>query len=193
MARLLIVYGTTEGHTRTVAERIAGEVRARGHVADVLDSAAHPSPAEPDEYDGVVVAASLHRSRHQPSVVRFVHESLHALQQMPTALFSVSLSAARHDPAHRAAARKCVNHLLDETGWRPDRVFLVAGALPYSRYGFATRQLMRFIAWREGGDTDTSRDYEYTNWKQLRSDVDGYLQVVVRSLAHGASSTPHPA
>lgn len=193
MARLLIVYGTTEGHTRKVAERIAGAVRAHGHLADVLDTATDPAPAEPDEYDGVVVAASLHYRRHQPAIVRFVRGSLHALQRLPTALFSVSLSAARHDPAHRAAARKCVNDFLDETGWRPDRTFLVAGALPYSRYGFLKRQVMRWISRREGGDTDTSRDYEYTDWEALRSDVEDYLQGVVRSPAHGAPSAPHPA
>jgi menaquinone-dependent protoporphyrinogen oxidase len=193
MARLLIVYGTTEGHTRKVAERIAATVRARGHVADVLDASAHPAAAEPGEYDGVVVAASLHYGRHQPTVDRFVREHLHALEQLPTALFSVSLSAARNDPEHRAAARRCVNDFLDETGWRADRTYLVAGALAYSRYGILKRQLMRWISWREGGDTDTSRDYEYTNWEGLRSDVEDYLRVVARVPADIAPVAPHPA
>lgn len=193
MARLLIVYGTTEGHTRRVAERIAAAVRARGHVADVLDSSTHPAVAEPDEYDGVVVAASLHYGRHQPTVDRFVREHLHALEQLPTALFSVSLSAARNDPEHRAAARKCVNDFLDGTGWRADRTYLVAGALAYSRYGFLKRQVMRWISWREGGDTDASRDYEYTDWEGLRSDVEDYLRVLVRAPASAAPSAPRPA
>jgi menaquinone-dependent protoporphyrinogen oxidase len=192
MARLMIVYGTTEGHTRRVAERIAAAARAHGHAADVLDGSSHPASAGPDEYDGVVVAASLHYGRHQPGVVRFVRENLHALEELPTALFSVSLSAARRDPEHRAAARRCVNDFLDETGWRPDRTFLVAGALAYSRYGFVKRQVMRWISWREGGDTDTSRDYEYTDWEGLRSDVDDYLRVVARLPADAAPSAPRP-
>lgn len=193
MARLLIVYGTTEGHTRKVAERIAAAVRARGHVADVLDASAHPAAAEPDEYDGVVVAASLHYGRHQSSVVRFVRHHLHALQRLPTALFSVSLSAARQDPKHRAAARKCVNEFLDGTGWRPDRTYLAAGALAYSRYGFLKRRVMRWISRREGGDTDTSRDYEYTDWAELRGDAEDYLQVVARAAANTEPSAPRPA
>ena len=39
-----------------------------------------------------------------------------------------------------------------------------AGALRYSRYGWLKRRLMRSIARREGGDTDTSRDHVYTDW-----------------------------
>ncbi|MET0396356.1 MAG: flavodoxin domain-containing protein [Longimicrobiaceae bacterium] len=193
MARLLIVYGTTEGHTRKVAERIAAAVRARGHVADVLDASAHPAAAGLDEYDGVVVAASLHYRRHQPSVVRFVRENLYALQRLPTALFSVSLSAARQDPRHCAAARKCVNKFLDLTGWRADRTYLVAGALAYSRYGFLKRRVMRWISWREGGDTDTSRDYEYTDWEKLRGDTRDYLLEVARFAANIDASSPSPA
>jgi menaquinone-dependent protoporphyrinogen oxidase len=27
---------------------------------------------------------------------------------------------------------------------------------------------MRYIAWREGGPTDTSRDYEFTDWNAVR-------------------------
>lgn len=195
MAKLLIAYGTTGGHTRKVAEHIAAAVRARGHLVDLMDTATDPTPAEPDEYDGVVVAASLHGGRHQPSVVRFVRGSLPALLRLRTALFSVSLSAARHDPAHRAAANECVLRFVKETGWRPDRTCLVAGALSYSRYGFVTRQVMRLISWREGGDTDTSRDYEYTDWDGLRKQVDDYLQLLVRPGAHAdaALSPPLPA
>jgi menaquinone-dependent protoporphyrinogen oxidase len=51
-----------------------------------------------------------------------------------------------------------------ETGWHPRRVELVAGALPYTRYNFLVRFVMRRISRKEGGDTDTSRDYEYTDW-----------------------------
>ncbi|HYH78718.1 MAG TPA: hypothetical protein VEX86_02955 [Longimicrobium sp.] len=42
MARLLIVYGTTEGQTRKIARRAAEFARELGHAADVVDSATRP-------------------------------------------------------------------------------------------------------------------------------------------------------
>ena len=41
---------------------------------------------------------------------------------------------------------------------------MFAGALLYTRYGWVKRHLMRAIARHEGGDVDTSRDHDYTDW-----------------------------
>jgi menaquinone-dependent protoporphyrinogen oxidase len=45
----------------------------------------------------------------------------------------------------------------------------VAGALPYTRYNWLKRWVMKRIVAKAGGDTDTTRDYEYTNWEELRA------------------------
>jgi menaquinone-dependent protoporphyrinogen oxidase len=37
MTKILIAYGTTEGHTARIAEYLADDIRGRGHVADVVD------------------------------------------------------------------------------------------------------------------------------------------------------------
>ena len=170
MAHVLIIYGTTEGQTRKIARRMGELMVARGHEVDVTDGTSTP-PMRVVEYDAVVVAASLHRQRHQAAVEAFVKENLDALQRLPTAFFSVSLSAASEKPAARRGAQRCADQFLAGTGWRPGMVRLVAGALKYSKYPFFVRQMMRYIAWRSGGDIDTSRDYEYTNWVELRRDV----------------------
>ena len=44
MARILVLYGTTEGQTRKIAEVLATELRGRGADVDLVDAAAH-SPA----------------------------------------------------------------------------------------------------------------------------------------------------
>jgi menaquinone-dependent protoporphyrinogen oxidase len=46
-------------------------------------------------------------------------------------------------------------------------VKLVAGALPYTRYGWLKRAVMKRIVKRAGGSTDVSRDHEYTDWTDL--------------------------
>ena len=64
----------------------------------------------------------------------------------------------------RAQTMQIVDRLIAETGWHPRRIELVAGALPYTRYNFLIRFIMRRIVKKEGGDIDTSRNYEYTDW-----------------------------
>lgn len=180
MANVLIVYGTTEGHTRRIAGRLAEFASEYGHAATVMDAAAEARVPR-GRYDAVIVAASLRRQRHQASAARFVRRNLAWIKHLPTAFFSVSLSAAGKDERQREGARRCADAFLKETGWHPGMVRLVAGALLYSRYGVVTRWVMRMIARREGGDTDTSRDYEYTDWEQLRRDLELFLTRAVPS------------
>jgi menaquinone-dependent protoporphyrinogen oxidase len=55
---------------------------------------------------------------------------------------------------------------------------LVAGALRYTKYNFFVRWMMKRIVAAAGGDTDTSRDYEYTDWQDLRAFADRFSAVV---------------
>jgi menaquinone-dependent protoporphyrinogen oxidase len=60
-----------------------------------------------------------------------------------------------------------IDMFVQETGWRPARVLPVAGALAYSQYNFIVRFVMKRIARKAGAPTDTSRDYEFTDWATL--------------------------
>ena len=101
MARILIVYGTTEGQTRKIARRIATVAEARGHEARLVDGAALTSPLTRGEHDAILVGASLHRGRYQSAVERFVRANLALLNSLPSAFFGVSLVAASRDQEHR--------------------------------------------------------------------------------------------
>jgi menaquinone-dependent protoporphyrinogen oxidase len=90
----------------------------------------------------------------------------------------------------RAQTMEIVDKLLVDTGWHPRRVELVAGALPYTRYNFLIRFVMRQIAKKEGGDTDTSRDYEYTDWNAVERFAVEFVEEVAAS---GSAEVPLPA
>src|SRR4029077_14384103 len=59
MARVLIVYGTTDGHTAKVAGRMGQMLTAAGVASTAV---VHPKGSFPwpDDYDAVIVAASVH-------------------------------------------------------------------------------------------------------------------------------------
>ena len=161
MSRVLIPYGTTEGQTAKVADVIAGVIRGQGHEADSVDVRSL-ADGVPDQYDALIVGASIHMGKHDKHVVKFVRTNRDLLERLPSAFFSVSL-AAHGDPEEAAGY---VDRFEDETGRRPGTVATFGGALLYTQYGFIKRRVMHKIAQDKPGNLglDTSRDYVYTEW-----------------------------
>jgi menaquinone-dependent protoporphyrinogen oxidase len=181
MKPIAILYATREGHTRRIAEHIAATLRVRDWPAGVVDVRSVKEPFALGRYAGVVLAASVHMARHEREMVAFVQRHREELERMPAAFLSVSLSERGvEDPAAspeaRAKAELDVHAALEaffkKTGWRPKHVKPVAGALLYTKYGMLTRLVMKHIVRGEGGPTDTSRDYEFTDWEALDRFVD---------------------
>lgn len=158
---ILVVFHTAEGQTAQIANRIAEVLRGEGTAVDVSAVDAAPPP---DGYAAVVVGDSIHAVHHSRELTRYLKDHAAVLNAMPSALFQVSLTSANPDDEHTAAAQGLVHELVEKTGFDPDIVGLFAGALVYTRYGWFKRHVMRAIVKREGGDTDMTHDYEYTDW-----------------------------
>jgi menaquinone-dependent protoporphyrinogen oxidase len=165
MARFLVVYGTTEGHTARIAARIADAIRSEGHEVEVHDAKEVRKQAPAGEFDGIIVGGSVHAGEHQSSLKDFVKHNRALLERVPSAFFSVSLTAADSDEEAAADTRMMVERFVSETGWKPARVETIAGALVYTHYNIFIRHMMKLIV-KRGGHTelDTSRDYEFTDW-----------------------------
>ena len=167
MLKLLIAYTTYDGHTAKIAERIASALRDNDCAVEVCDIARSQPERPVHEYDGAFAGGPLHGGKHPRQLPRFVSENREALKDRPSAFFSVSLSAAGNEE-QQADATRCLNELLEETGWKPSATAIVAGALLYRNYGFFKRWKMKMIVKRGGtGDTDTSRNYVYTDWNAV--------------------------
>ena len=165
MARILIVYGTTDGHTARITQALREACTAAGAAVDV--AVGQRTALAPVGYDGVIVAASVHAGGYQAGVRDWVRQYHQALAAMPTAFVSVCLGVLQKDPKVDHDLEAMRERFFTATSWRPTVTRVVAGALLYRQYGWLTRMLMRRIAAKAGGDTDTSRDYEYTDWVDL--------------------------
>ena len=167
MARILVVYGTTEGQTRKIATEIGIALRHAGAEADIFRAA--PMAPGPEDYDGVIVAASLHIGKYQRPVRRWIKDHVTGLRGKPAAFVSVCLAAADRRPESHRQLEQLMRKFVDSMAWEPAYLKPVAGALLYTRYGRFTRWIMKRIAAKAGGDTDTTRDYEYTDWADVRA------------------------
>jgi menaquinone-dependent protoporphyrinogen oxidase len=181
---IAVFYATREGQTRKVAERIAADLRACGCEVDLQNVRTLRSPLDWSRYGTACLAASVHAGRHEREMIRFVREHRSALERLDAVFVSVSLSQAGAEDSRAAADRRdasaadvkrMIEEFVSTTRWRPARSLAVAGALAYSRYNVLVRWLMKRIAQSQGAPTDTSRDYEFTNWLALDQFVDSML------------------
>jgi len=172
--RVLVVYGTTEGHTRKLAGFI-GERLKGAHSGVTVADAASMAPPDPALYDAVIIAASLHVGSYQTSVVHYARHHREALNAMPSAFVSVSLSAAGDDPDDWAGLDACVRTLEAQTGWKPKRIHHAAGAILFSAYDFFRKFAMKQIARARGQKVVTTEDYDYTDYELLGAFVDSFV------------------
>lgn len=173
MARIAVVFGTTNGQTAKISRRIVEVLRTEGHVVELFDTGGSLPAFSLAGVEAAVIAGSVKMGKFPRPLTAFVQRHLDKLLGVPTAFVPVSLSAARKNSASaQREVQKTTARFIAETGLNPTIIQPTAGALVYSRYGFFTRLMMQFISKMAGGDTDTSRDYEYTDWNA----VDGFAR-----------------
>ena len=163
MSRLLLLYSSVDGQAEKIAGRTAAALSRLGHEVTLDDAHAPGAFARLETHDAVMIGAAVRYGHHARGLEALVKANLAPITARPNAFFSVSLSAG----GPGAKPRNAEGYLRDftaRTGWAPRRVAAFAGALPYSRYNLLIRIMMRLIVGSAGGDTDTSRDYEYTDW-----------------------------
>jgi menaquinone-dependent protoporphyrinogen oxidase len=173
LSHVLIVFASSEGQAARIAERIAARLRHAGHRVDMHRHGALPAGLDASRYEGVIVGASVHFGKHPRQIGAFVRRSLPALRSRPSAFFSVSLSAGGPVP-RPSDAQAYVEAFLTDTGWRPAQRAMFAGALRYAEYPAWKRFLMGRMMRSAGGDTDTSRDHEYTDWEAVSAFADRF-------------------
>lgn len=167
MLKILIAHITYDGHTASIDERIASTIRDKDCAVELRDIARLRRKLPIHEYDGTFIGGLIHRGKHARQLAEFVSNNLEPLNDRPAAFFSVSLSAAGNREQQRDATR-CLSKFLQKTGWHPIASTIIAGALLYQKYGFFKRWMMKSIVKRGGSsDTDTSRNYVYTDWDSV--------------------------
>ncbi|MCG7783299.1 menaquinone-dependent protoporphyrinogen IX dehydrogenase [Lelliottia amnigena] len=165
--KTLILFSTRDGQTREIASYLASELKEQGIYADVVNL----NRAEEivwQDYDRVVIGASIRYGHFHPAVDRFVKKHAATLNAMPSAFYSVNLvarKAEKRTPQTNSYTRK----FLLSSPWQPKLCAVFAGALRYPRYRWLDRFMIRLIMKMTGGETDTTKEVVYTDWLQVAS------------------------
>lgn len=186
--KTLVVFATTEGHTRKIAEQVSEWLRLRGFESETVECSNRLRHHDLRSYDAVVLAGSLHVGKHQESLVNYVIRHSDDLEHVPTWFISASATASKTDLLSVKKANDCIEAFIEESGFRPTMCTPIGGALLYTRYNMVLRWALKKIAEKEGGPTDTSRDYELTDWIALETSLMEFLQEYVEGSRTGGKS-----
>ena len=162
---VLIAYGTTEGQTAKIAKQIAEVIRIKGHEVSV--QCGDELALDFSQFDACIVGGSIHMDRFQSYLKKFVVEQHEWLNSIPSAFFTVCMAAHSKNEKERKQAHEYGEKFVKEAQWQPIVIGTFSGAIAYTKYNFITRFIMKLIAKREGGSTDTSKDHEYTDWEEV--------------------------
>jgi menaquinone-dependent protoporphyrinogen oxidase len=163
MSHILVLYGTSYGHTAKVAQRLAFGMMSAGLMVELYRADQLPDQIDPGDFDGIVIAASIIMGQYQPYIREFVRQQVSLLNRTPSAFVSVC-GAAGSNPAE---AQGYIDTLRRESGWQPKLQHSFAGAVAYSHYAWWYRWYLRLFNRRNGRPTDTTRDWVLTDWAEV--------------------------
>ena len=164
MAKILMIYSTTDGQTKKVLERIKVEL-ADNDVEIAPISCANE--LELTAFDKVVLGASIRYGKHKPEVFDFVKKQKKILEGKETYFFSVNV-VARKPNKNTPATNPYMKKFLKKTAWKPDFIEVFAGMVNYPKYNFLDRNIIRFIMHITNGPTDVSQCHEFTDWESVK-------------------------
>lgn len=173
---ILVLYATLEGQTRKIAERITEILRNKGKQVTIYSVEQLPDNFQLESYDTAIIGGSIHMEHYPKYLEKFIKQHKDWLNNNPAALFTVCMAINSQRPQSRQQAANYEQKFIKETEWHPTQTVTFAGAVKYTQYGFVTRFIMKQIAKREGGKTDTSQDYEYTDWEAVARFTDQFIE-----------------
>lgn len=169
-----VFYETWKKHTAEVAGRIADRLKARGHDASAVRCSDGDAQALLEKADAVVLGAPVRVGSHHKKAIRFAQGNRGRLDALPTAFFTVCLSAQGQTDQARAEVAGYEKAIVEKTGWTPGRCTAFAGAMPYRQFNFLLRFMMKRIVGSQGGPADTSRDHVLTDWEAVDAFADEF-------------------
>jgi menaquinone-dependent protoporphyrinogen oxidase len=165
MAKILILYSTTDGHTIEICKRIKQTAEALDNDVQLLDLVADPQLVA-GAFDKIVIGASIRYGKHQPLVNDFIGKNQALLEEHPNAFFSVNV-VARKPEKNTPETNPYLQKFLTKIDWKPQLLGVFAGRIDYPSLGFVDKHMIRLIMWITKGPTDPSLTVEFTDWSKV--------------------------
>ena len=163
----LIIYSTTDGHTRKICQRLQQVIEQQGEYVTLLPIA-DVSSSTLASFAKIVIGASIRYGKHHKQVYEFVERNENLLDNKINAFFSVNV-VARKPEKNQPETNPYMIKFLKQISWKPKALAVFSGRLDYRQQRFLDRQMIRLIMWITHGPTDLDAVAEFTDWQQVEA------------------------
>lgn len=167
MAKILIIYSTTDGQTEKISHRLQKVIEQQEHEV-TLCSITDCSAIDLQSFNKIVIGASIRYGKHSPLVSDFINRNKELLDSKPNAFFSVNV-VARKPEKSRPEANPYLQKFLRRISWSPKELAVFAGKIDYPSYRFFDRLMIRMIMRMTKGPTDPKSVVEFTDWQHVEA------------------------
>tara|TARA_B100000963_G_scaffold223572_1_gene194942 strand:- start:3998 stop:4516 length:519 start_codon:yes stop_codon:yes gene_type:complete len=164
MTNTLIIYSSTDGHTKTICKRLTNFLKNRDEIKVIsLDDA---KEFELSEFTKIIIGASIRYGRHSKALYKFINSNKDILNQKQSVFFSVNV-VARKPEKSIPETNPYIKKFLKISSWKPKKIGVFAGKVDYPNYGLFDKYIIKLIMFITNGPTDTSQSYEFTDWSKV--------------------------
>jgi len=160
----LIIYSSTDGHTKTICERISNFLNSGNQIK--LISLDETTNFDLSDFNKIIIGASIRYGKHSKKLYKFIRLNKNILDQKQSIFFSVNV-VARKSEKNTPETNPYIKKFLKISNWKPNKIGVFAGRVDYPNYGFFDKYVIKFIMFLTNGPTDTSQSYEFTDWSKV--------------------------
>jgi len=164
MSVSLIIYSSTDGHTKTICERIINFSNDR-NTAKILPLK-EAKKIDLSVFNKIIIGASIRYGKHSKELYDFIEHNKIILNQKDNVFFSVNV-VARKPEKNSPETNPYIKKFLKISKWIPKKIEVFAGKVDYPRYSFFDKYIIKLIMFITKGPTDTSRSFEFTDWSKV--------------------------
>ena len=167
----LIIYSSTDGHTKTICKRIIDFLK-EGNIVKLI-SLDEAKNLDLNEFNKIIIGASIRYGKHSNELYKFIELNKNILNEKESVFFSVNV-VARKPEKNTPNNNPYIKKFLKISKWKPKKIGVFAGRVDYPNYNFFDKYIIKLIMFITKGPTDTSKSYEFTDW----SKVEGFAKEI---------------
>ena len=164
MISSLIIYSSTDGHTKIICKRIIDFLKDRNITK--LVSLNEAKNLDLSEFDKIIIGASIRYGKHSEDLYKFIELNKNTLNEKESIFFSVNV-VARKPEKNTPDNNPYIKKFLKISKWKPKKIGVFAGKVDYPNYNFFDKYIIKLIMFITSGPIDTSQSYEFTDWSKV--------------------------